>query len=121
MKNTLRLIAAGAAAGAINGLFGTGGGTVMVFALMYIFRERPLDSRELFANVCASVLPIALSSALTYSSISPPDLTYAASIGGAAVVGGIFGSLLLGKMKPRLLKIIFSGVMILSGGIMIFR
>lgn len=116
---TAALLAVGAAAGLVNGFFGTGGGTVMVLALLPLCPE--LDEKMIFANVCASVLPLSAASAIAYSSFSPPDLWGAVTVGAAALAGGIAGGLLLGRIKPTALKLIFSAVMILSGGMMLIR
>ena len=117
-KRIIMLTAVGAAAGMINGLFGTGGGTVMVLMLPLVCRD--IDGGRLFANVCAAVLPISLASALTYSSFSPPDAT-AIWVAVAAVAGGAVGAFLLGKLKPTVLKLIFSAVMAVSGVVMLVR
>ena len=121
MKKFLQLFAVGATAGAVNGLFGTGGGSIMVFGLLWLLRDRPLDGRILFANVCAAVLPMAVISALTYSSFSPPDPWLSLSVGASALVGGTVGAFLLGKLGTRVLKLIFAAVMTVGGVMMIFR
>lgn len=116
---TVSLLAVGAAAGLVNGFFGTGGGTVMVLALITLCRVP--DEKMIFANVCASVLPISVASALAYSGFAPPDLWQSISVGSAALAGGVAGGLLLGRIKPTALKLIFSAVMMLSGGMMLIR
>lgn len=118
VKRIIALAALGAAAGAVNGLFGTGGGTVLVLSLPFICPE--LEGGRLFANVCAAILPVSLASALTYSSFSPPDVT-AVWVGVGALAGGTVGAVLLGKLKPVALKLIFSAVMAVSGVIMLIR
>ena len=118
LKRTIMLAAVGAAAGVVNGIFGTGGGTVMVLTLPLVCRD--IDTSRLFANVCAAVLPISLASAFTYSSFSPPDST-AIWVGVAALGGGAVGAFLLGKLKPTALKLIFSAVMAVSGIVMLVR
>ena len=117
-KREAMLFAIGAAAGAVNGIFGTGGGTVMVLMLSYFCRD--VKERALFANVCAAILPISVASALTYSGYSPPDLHTAMWVGGAALAGGTVGAFLLGRLKPTALKLIFSAVMAVSGAVMVF-
>lgn len=116
MRRFVILMAVGGAAGAVNGLFGTGGGTVLVLALPLICRE--LDGGRLFANVCATILPISLTSALIYWDHSAPDLR-ALWVALAAVAGGAVGAFLLGKLKPTALKLIFSAVMAVSGAVMV--
>ena len=121
VTRTVALCAVGAAAGAVNGIFGTGGGTVMVFALLWLLRNDPPDGQVLFANVCCAVLPIAAVSALAYSSFAPIDLGLSAAIALSALAGGLLGALLLGKLGTKTLKIIFAAVMIVGGGIMALK
>ena len=111
------LTAVGALSGAVNGIFGTGGGTVMVLMLSYLCRE--LEGERLFANVCAAILPVSVASALTYSSFSPPDVATAIWVGAGALVGVAVGASLLKRLKPRALKLIFSAVMAVSGAVMV--
>ena len=118
-KRTVLLVAVGALAGAVNGIFGTGGGTVMVLMMSYLCRD--LEGADLFANVCAAVMPISVASALAYSSFSPPDLARAIWVGGGALAGGVVGACLLSKLRPAVLKLIFSAVMAISGVVMLFR
>ena len=116
-SKTAALAAIGAMAGAVNGLFGTGGGTVMVLLLPLLCRE--LEGERLFANVCAAILPLSVASALTYSTFAPPDLGAAVVIAVGALSGGAVGAVLLGRLKPTVLRLIFSAVMAVSGAVMV--
>lgn len=119
-KTAARLAAGGFAAGVINGIFGNGGGVLVVFLLGYACEKMISDGREIFSNVTAAVLPMALTSALIYSSYAPPSLADALSVGAASLAGGILGACLLGRISADMLKKIFAAVMIISGGIMLF-
>lgn len=119
-RDAARLSAGGFAAGVINGIFGNGGGVLVVFLLGYACRKRIVDGRAVFSNVTAAVLPMALTSALIYSSYSPPNISDAVSVGAASLAGGIIGALLLGRISVDALKKIFAAVMIISGGVMLF-
>ena len=116
-----RLIAVGMTAGVINGVFGTGGGTVIVFALSALAGRLFPDRRMIFANAIAIILPPAVVSTLVYASFSPPDPATVTAIALCSLAGGALGALLLGKLKGRVLRLIFAVLMILSGGIMLFR
>ena len=116
-----RLIAVGMTAGVINGVFGTGGGTVIVFALSALAGRLFPDRRMIFANAIAIILPPAVVSTLVYASFSPPDPATVTAIALCSLTGGALGALLLGKLKGRVLRLIFAVLMILSGGIMLFR
>lgn len=117
-RAAIRLAAGGFAAGVVNGIFGNGGGVVIVFLLSgmgLLFS----DKREIFANVTAAVLPIAITSALIYSSVVPPRASDVIAVASASLAGGILGAFILGKINPKALKIIFASLMIISGIMMI--
>lgn len=115
-----RLAAGGFAAGVVNGIFGNGGGVLVVFLIGGVCGKAISDGREIFSNVTAAVLPMALASALIYSSYAPPSLADAVSVGAASLAGGIAGACLLGRISAEVLKKIFAAVMIISGGVMLF-
>ena len=119
-KTVARLAAGGFAAGVVNGIFGNGGGVVIVFLLGSAGALFP-EKRDIFANVTAAVLPIALTSALIYSSVSPPMMSDVIAVGAASLAGGIIGAVILGKVNARLLKMLFASLMIISGILMLAR
>lgn len=118
-KTAARLVAGGFAAGVVSGVFGNGGGVLIVFLFGSMAGRLFSDRRQIFSNVTAAVLPMAVVSALVYSSFSPPSLADAVSVAAASLAGGAVGALLLGKIRPDILKKIFAAVMIVSGGIML--
>ena len=120
-KVTAKLVAGGFAAGVVSGIFGNGGGILVVFLLSSMASRLFEDRREIFSSVTAAVLPMAVVSALIYSSFSPPSLTDTVSVAAASLAGGAVGALLLGKIKPEVLKKIFAAVMIVSGAVMFMR
>lgn len=106
------LILSGIAAGAVNGMFGAGGGMVLVPLLTHL---TDLEDREVFpASVCI-ILPLCLVSlVLTWQ----PEITWASVIpyliGSAA--GGVLAGL-LGKRIPTLWLHRLLGGLIIWGGI----
>lgn len=96
---------AGAAAGLVNGLFGGGGGMVLVPLLL---RPQELKDKEVFASAVAIIFPICAVSFL--AQLFFVDFPWARAvpylIGGA--VGGIIGGKLFRKMPPLWLKRIFA-------------
>ena len=89
---------AGLAAGLINGLFGAGGGMVL---LPLLSKTTDLKEQTVFANCVAIILPISVVSVIVYRlrgggfiSESVPYL-----IGGA--VGGVVAGLVLKKVKAK--------------------
>ena len=113
IKKRIGPIIAGLCAGAVNGLFGAGGGMILVPLLSWF---ADMDDREIFpASVCI-ILPICIISlSITYTRSSlMPDLTalYLAGSAGGGILAGIFGKKIPTLWLHRLL-----GILILWGGI----
>ena len=111
-KSYKGMLAAGAAAGAVTGLFGAGGGMVLL-PLMTLLTD--LKEDELFPSSITVILPICLAS-LTLSAMQAP-LPWAEAF--PYLVGGGAGGLLagrLGKHVPLLWLHRGLGLLILWGG-----
>ena len=108
-KIPVYFIAAGAAAGFLNGALGALGGVVLVFALS----KKIKDAGELFATSVAVMAPVTAVAALKYFSSGDappyPALLIPAALGGAA------GALISGKIKGEALTYIFAAVTALAG------
>lgn len=104
---------AGIGAGAVNGLFGAGGGMVLVPLLTFLTE---LEDEEIFPASVSIILPICLVSlSVTYRSgiVSWEQVIYYL-IG--STVGGILAGI-LGKRIPTLWLHKLLGIMILWGGV----
>lgn len=106
----LKYIAA-VAAGCVNGLFGGGGGMLIV-PLLSSFR---LSAKKAHATAVAVVLPLCLISAVIYIVKGCFDMQLTLYVGGGVVLGGIAGALLLKKADNFWLSIFFYAVMIGAG------
>ncbi len=104
---------AGAAGGAINGLFGGGGGMVV---LPLLTKWRRLEARSAFATCVAVIFPMCCVSTAVYLWQVRPALPLVLPylLGGAA--GGVLGGMTFEKVPVRILKIIF-GLFLLYGGV----
>ena len=113
MSRKTRLIAAGSIAGAVNGLFGAGGGMALVPLLRSLVK---LPEICIFPSSVCIILPVCAISA----GISLKDTPIAFSLLLPYLIGGTIGGLLagyLGRHIPTLwLRRIF-GIIILWGGI----
>ena len=108
----IRSLAAGAAAGAVNGLFGAGGGMVLVPMLS---QKTELDEREVFSSSVLIILPICLVSLGVSTGWQLPwEEAWPYLVGG--IPGGILAAV-LGKRIPLVWLHRFLGVMICYGGI----
>ena len=104
---------AGLGAGAVNGLFGAGGGMVLVPLLSLL---TPLEEKEIFASSIAIILPICLISLITTHLTG--SVAWTASL--PWLIGSAAGGLLAGfwgKKIPTLWLHRGLGLMILWGGI----
>ena len=105
-------VLAGAITGVVNGLFGGGGGMVLVPALVFLSGT---EVKKAHATAVAAILPVSMVSAAVYffSGQFPLADGLPTSLGVAA--GGIAGALLLGKLKPKKITLIFSLLMLFAG------
>jgi len=112
-KPWFRFAIAGAAAGLVNGLFGAGGGMVLIPLLIRFGR---LEDKQAFSSSIYIILPICLISLLVYSQQQSLSLSAALPYLAGGLLGGIIGGLLFRKASPILLHRIL-GAIIIWGGI----
>ncbi len=107
----LKSAAIGAAAGFANGLFGAGGGTILVPAEERLFKVKP---QKAHATAIAVILLLSIVSAFFYISKGEFLTKYIifTSLGG--VVGSFLGSKLLSKCTGKQLHRIFGLFMIIA-------
>ena len=110
----------GLLAGLLNGLLGAGGGIVLVRGAEKILPREYHDGRDVFANALCVMLPISAVSAIAYVMRgSVHGLEFSRFIL-PAILGGVGGGLLLSVIDTRLLRLIFSALVVWSGITMIF-
>jgi uncharacterized membrane protein YfcA len=105
----LKLAAIGTAAGAFSGLFGVGGGTVIVplLVLWFGFGERLATGTSLAAIVVIALLAAALQGA--YGNVEPLK----ALIVGAPAVGGIVaGTAVQQRLPERAISLLFAALLL---------
>ncbi len=105
----------GALLGAVNGLFGGGGGMVAVPLL-----ERSLPARAAHATAIAAVLPAtALSGAVyLFTGRTPVRFLIPSALG--VMLGGYFGAKLLPRLPVRAANVLFGLLMLAAGIGMVF-
>ena len=103
----LKSAALGLAAGVVNGLLGSGGGTILV---PFMQKSLKVEQHKSHATTVAVVMPLCLVSAFFY--MGNKAVVLAVSAGG--IVGGILGAKLLRKMSGKWLHLLFGGLMIAS-------
>lgn len=97
--------------GFLNGLFGSGGGTVVVPCL-----ERFLDVEEhkAHASAIAIILPLSILSAFMYTRNTKLEWFSILTISAGGMVGGYIGAKLLTKISAKWLHKIFGAFMIVA-------
>lgn len=113
MKQWFRYGLCGAAAGLVNGLFGAGGGMVLVPMLTGFGR---LEDKKAFSSAISIILPMCLVTIAVYWSHSIFPMEEALPYLAGGLVGGIAAGLLFQKVTPRFLHRLF-GLVIFWGGI----
>jgi uncharacterized membrane protein YfcA len=111
VRRTLQLAAIGTAAGAFSGLFGVGGGTVIVplLVLWLAFGER-----EATGTSMAAIILIAALAAAGQALYGNVDLGMAALVGIPAIGGAIAGTALQQRLPERAVSLAFGVLLYLS-------
>lgn len=120
-KSKYFLIAAGALCGFLNGLLGAGGGIIAVFALRLSLGDELSDTRDVFANALCVTLPISVLSCFTYALRGDLKINGIGLYVIPAILGGLLGGVLLGKLKAASVKRLFSALVVISGILLIVR
>jgi len=108
-KNHLKLLILGLITGFVNGIFGSGGGTIIVPALVFFFH---LKDYKAHATAISIILPLSIISTIIYlmNNNIPIDLTLKVMSGG--LIGSYIGAKSLKKIPTNLLRKIFGSVII---------
>lgn len=116
MSNVLiQLLAIGLAAGVAGGMFGIGGGAIMVPAMVLL-----LGMDQKFAtgtSVAAQILPIGILAALVYYKNGNLNIKYAVIIAIGLVIGNLFGALFANQpyISSEMMKKLY-GIFLLAIG-----
>ena len=105
------IILVGLAAGLLSGIFGVGGGILIVPGLVFFAK---MDQRRAHGTSLAAVLPISISSLITYWSHNHVDWPVALFLAIGAVAGALLGTKLLKTVKHEVLSMSFAAVLIVS-------
>jgi len=117
-NRTLKLIAIGTAAGMFSGLFGVGGGSVIVplLVLWLGYRERAATATSLAAIVF--IAGFAAAAQGLYGNVRVLD---ALLVGVPAIAGVLFGTWLQQRVHNRAISLMFAGVLVASAIELVLR
>ena len=108
-----KLVAVGLLSGAVNGLFGTGGGMLLVPLLRDWLH---IDEKKTFALSVCVILPVCAAGLIVYMAKDGYNPLDAAEFSAGGIVGGITAGKLFGKVPVSLIGKAF-GVLLILGGI----
>lgn len=103
----------GAAGGLLSGLFGGGGGMVV---LPLLVKWRHLEGKKSFATCVGIIFPMCCVSAAVYWWQVRPELTALWPYLAGGVAGGVIGGATFERIPVRVLKVIF-GLFLIYGGV----
>ena len=114
----LSLAAVGAAAGLLSGLFGVGGGILMVPAMVLLIG---FGQHRAQATSLAAIVPIATVGALVFGQAGSVDLAAAAVLAGGSLLGVRAGARLMHRLSDQRLTWIFGTFLIIVALAMLIR
>ena len=109
MRRTLQLAAIGTAAGAFSGLFGVGGGTIIVPLLVFwlAFGEREATGTSMAAIIVIAAYAVILQA--TYGNVDPAK---AALVGVPAIGGAVAVTALQQRLPERAISLLFAVLLV---------
>ena len=113
IKNTL----IGVFTGFVNGIFGSGGGTLLVPILNNLLK---VEEHKSHATALAIIIFLTGASSTIYISKGTYDIDLTVKVAIGSIIGGFIGAKLLCKLTGRFLRISFGLIMIIAALRMVF-
>lgn len=114
---TSKLIAIGLFAGLCNGLFGSGGGTILVPGMVFILG---LEDHKAHATAIMVILPLTILSTIVYQGNDYIHWPTALRVISGGAVGSLVGARLFNKIPAKILRKVFGVFMIIAALRMVF-
>lgn len=112
------LLLVGLTAGAISGLLGIGGATILIPALLLIFKTTQHLAQG--TSIAALLLPVGALAAMKYWQAGNVNLKFAAFMAVGFLVGGYIGAIFAQPLPDELLKKIFAVYLLIIALQMLF-
>ncbi len=106
----VQLLALGLVAGVFAGMFGIGGGLIIVPSLMFLFGFKELNA--IGTSLAALVLPVGLLGAFEYHRNGYIDIRVAALIAAGLFFGTLIGAKIVIGLPPVLIRRLYAGFLI---------
>ncbi|MGI6703484.1 MAG: sulfite exporter TauE/SafE family protein [Clostridia bacterium] len=114
---TAKLIAIGLVTGICNGLFGSGGGTILVPAMVFLLG---IEDHKAHATAIMVILPLSILSTIIYYRGSFIDWPTTLRVVSGGMVGSFIGARIFNRIPAYVLRKIFGAFMIIAAIRMVF-
>lgn len=114
----LLLLAIGLVAGVLSGMFGIGGGLVIVPALLFVVKLKEFEA--VGTSLAALIPPVGLLGAIEYWRNGHVNLKYAALVALGIFLGAYFGARITLGLPPELVRRIYGIFLLAVAGRMLF-
>jgi uncharacterized membrane protein YfcA len=105
VRDTVKRAVIGTFAGFMNGLFGSGGGALVVPASK---RLLGLEAHKAHASAIAVMLPMSAVSAVMYCFKTKPEVVPALLVSAGGIIGGWIGARFMARLSGKILRRIFA-------------
>ena len=110
-KNLGAAASVGILAGFLSGLFGVGGGVLIVPGLVLLMR---MDQRRAHGTSLAAIVPIASAGVAGFALHDSVDWVAAALLVGGAAAGVVVGTHALHRLRQNTLRLLFAGLLVVT-------
>lgn len=104
------MLAIGLLAGVFAGMFGVGGGLIIVPGLLFLVKMKDLEAMG--TSLAALIPPVGLLGAIEYYRNGYINIKYAALIGAGLFIGTLFGARIMISLPPGMVKRVYAGFLI---------
>lgn len=112
------MVALGAAAGVTSGLFGVGGGVVMVPALVAL---HGFSQHAAHATSLAAIMPVAAAGAAVFALSSEVDPWSAVLLSLGSILGAQLGARVMARTRDVLLRAVYGALLIATATALVIR
>ncbi|MGE5645598.1 MAG: sulfite exporter TauE/SafE family protein [Acidobacteriota bacterium] len=113
----LVLLAIGLVAGVFAGMFGIGGGLIIVPALIYLLKVRELEA--IGTSLAALIPPVGLLGAAEYYRNGYINLRYAGLVALGLFIGAFFGARIMIGLPPHVIRRLYAAFLLVIAGRML--